>query len=660
MGHTARGPGAYSRREQRLNVGMTADILVGCAPGDYWVGAFDSATAAFLSNTNADSGSNGFDVIYRCTGAPGTAKFYNGTLVTGWSLYSGSIYRAAVAGPLSGGVYVGTMWENGVRARCARTPAYIANANYPVAQAPYLTTAGVSGSQTVLQYTPGDLTPGAWDLASAQIVDWSGGLSTSGGSRSWFTDTIPVQSVNTGAHQLTLSATTLYPIYSGGVGSRYFAQGDLSMLTGPGQFYHDTTNGFLYYWPNATPIASQQIVIPTTATRAFEFVGASTASAAHHIVLDGLDVQFNPFPHTWQETGYTDAGHLSGLVYMENAHHVQVLNANLHNAGTYGVYGHAYAQFCTIANTWIHNIGSNAIWFENYPTISPDVGDVNTGHLISNIRANDVGELVGSGAGVYLLNVSNTTVEYVDIYNSRRMCIALIGAGTISDAKTYTQGNVFRYAKLTWGCQDSGDMGLLYFGEVSPDSAHPKVNQVNQVIVDHAFADPSMTDFPPAGVYMDAGAYGQRLQNIQVTNVQGSLFEDNSGGHTVINCSWVGGFNPALIDTANIGVTAGFPLPMTDDELKAYLRPKHPPWLAIGGFLVALLTGAAGAAKWIYSAPTQEDYRDLGNRTKAVELDHAVLKANVDGMRSDLMDVKTPTKDMNASWPSELRITGRG
>lgn len=96
---------------------------------------------------------------------------------------------------------------------------------------------------------------------------------------------------------------------------------------------------------------------------------------------------------------------------------------------------------------------------------------------------------------------------------------------------------------------------------------------------------------------------------------------------------------------------------MTDEELRQYLKPRHN-WLAVGGFAVTLLVAAAALGKWAFTAPTQEDYRGLEMRTKAVEIDHAVLKTGVEGMRNDLSDVKSMTKEMNNQL-MQLRITGR-
>jgi hypothetical protein len=86
---------------------------------------------------------------------------------------------------------------------------------------------------------------------------------------------------------------------------------------------------------------------------------------------------------------------------------------------------------------------------------------------------------------------------------------------------------------------------------------------------------------------------------------------------------------------------------VTDDEIKKFLRPQ-PNWLAVGGFAVALLTGAAALGRWVWTAPTQEDYRGLDSRTKSVELDHAVLKATFEGVRVDVSELKSLAKDTNA------------
>lgn len=96
---------------------------------------------------------------------------------------------------------------------------------------------------------------------------------------------------------------------------------------------------------------------------------------------------------------------------------------------------------------------------------------------------------------------------------------------------------------------------------------------------------------------------------------------------------------------------------LTDEELRAYLKPRHN-WIAIGGFTLALLASAAALARWAFTAPTRDDYSGIDLRTKAIEVDHAVLKANVDGMRNDLGDVKMTTKTINETL-MQLRLERR-
>ncbi len=98
---------------------------------------------------------------------------------------------------------------------------------------------------------------------------------------------------------------------------------------------------------------------------------------------------------------------------------------------------------------------------------------------------------------------------------------------------------------------------------------------------------------------------------------------------------------------------------MTDDEIRLYLKPQHHTnWLAVGGFSIALLGSAAGLARWAFTAPTRDEYEMVRSKVTSVEQDHAVLKAGVEGMRSDMADVKAATKEINAKL-MELRITGR-
>jgi hypothetical protein len=533
-------------RANSVNTGMTTFVDVSIAAGDYWL-------ASKVTWTDADSGSNGWDVRYRCSGAVGTCKHYGGVKLDTSTcvVSSGSTYKCPLAGPI-----IGTMWEGGVRGIEARTPALVPDGSFPLSQAPYLHTAGVEGSATVLQYTPGDLTPGAWDLSSAGIRLWPNFIANV--ENDWFTDWLPIQSVNTGAKQLTLATASFGFAYQSH-SARYFAVGDLSMLVGAGQFYHDVTNGFLYYWPRNTPITSQTIVVPTLDT-VFEVVGASSGAPAHNIVFDGLDAEITNFPHTWRAGTLQIGDHLTAGIYVTNAKNIQVLNCNVHDVGTRGIFFHSAVQDSRIEKTSVHGTGSDGILFENALGVSPDLGNVSTRNIITNDKIVSVGELVGEAAGLFFLNVSNSTIEYVNAHDGTRAGIELIGRFAQDGAsKSYAVGNLVQFVKLANFGQDSGDIGAIYIGQTG-NVGSPQVNTFQQFTVDNSKANASMLDAAPNGVFMDDNSFQQIFKNANVTNSGGTDFrENNSDNGVTTNVSWTGGFSAALVDTWNIGTKGNFP-----------------------------------------------------------------------------------------------------
>jgi hypothetical protein len=526
------------------------DLLVHVEPGIY------RGPVAFETG---DSGLGLNRVRFAGVGQPGSAIVRASRVVTGWTSVGGGIYKAFIGAP----VY--TLWEDGVRARAARFPKYSPSATYPSARADYLLTTGSTGSHTVLQYGVGELSPGDWDLDAygVSIVIWSGAVFD------WFTDTVPLASVNAGARELTLSQQTRYQMFDGSTGSRYFAQGDISMLTEPGEFAYNKLTGDLYYLPIGD-IGSVTIEIPM-AQRAVSFVGSSEASPVRNISFEGISIEQSDFVdwyrHAHVNDGDSGEGHTwpsydrqmtlplarQGLVYLENAVGIRLDQCRLKNAGMHGIYEFGLNQGHVFSNILAENIGHTAAYIDGR---YPGEGDVSFGHTFYNWRAHDCGELVGHGGGIVLANSGGHVVRNVEIYNVPRWALAIYAYTGITPSQLYARANRISHAKMHDICLNSSDTAALYFFGLPGCT-----NAADQCTIDKSNAHPSATNVPPDGVFLDneaGGETGQTLSNCNVTNVQGQPFRAAEAGHTITNCSWAGGFNAAQMDPA-IDVTPSFP-----------------------------------------------------------------------------------------------------
>lgn len=524
--------GAQTNVRSLLGVTAYGPITVLVAPGDYW----QTSTLTFGPS---DSGTT-YPVNWMCSGAAGTAKIYGGTVLSSWELYSGSIYRARVSARVT------ALWENGTRARMARTPIYVNDGTHAQAGATYLLTEGVAASTTVLQYMAGNLSPASWDTNSTRIAIWSGG-----NNRAWFLDKRPIQSINTGSRQLTLAAATTYVMFNG-TGARYYAEGDLSFLTGAGQFIsrQETGQWYVYYWPTTSPITSQQIVIPAM-DNVVNFQGTNAGAPVKNIGLYGFEIQYADSVYSFASNLSDYASRDKGIVRMQYAQSINVGRCNIHNGGNNGIQMLGNVQSCRITNNWVHHTDAHGIRLDNYPGIAPDEGNVSFANVIYNNKVSFCGETFGTG-GIYLFNTNSNLVDHCEVSDIVRGGIEVNSGGGLG-AKNYNNKNRVQFCKVLRACTDSGDMGGVYVGQTEH-----LANTFNQLVIDTVNAHASMTDFAPRGFMYDDQGDNQVVSNVNATNVQGSNAINNSGGtNTETNVSW-GVLNASLM-ASDIGLIAGNP-----------------------------------------------------------------------------------------------------
>lgn len=554
-----------------INSNMTGDIIVYIKQGDYYV----DETIEF---TEADSGTNGHKVIYKNYGAKGSARIIGGKLITGWTQYSGNIYKTNVG--IGNKFY--DLYENGKRSTKARYPNRIIDSKFPIYQGPYLMSG--TGSKSYMTYNSGDLDPSTWsNTTDLQVYIWH----ANGYNWDWMSATMPVSSINIATRtfnfkQLLVNGNS-YDCKYGTTGSRYFVQGVLELLDVPGEWHLDTTTGDLYYWAIDGDIANQKIIVPTV-QKIISVAGSSESSIAKNITFEGLQFDVSdyvdhyryaldggePFyeSHVYNKYSYQfDFPQFRyGSIFLTNTSNIMVKDCIIRNAGMTGVYMLFNNQNNRIEGCLIENIGYTGVQLSGK---YPGEGDVNMNNVITNNIIRNFGEHNGYSSGVEILNASNNEISYSEIYNGPRHGICLTAWPDLGDISVYySKDNVFKNLYLHNLEQDSGDDGAFFVFGIGKGSNYNN-NYAEQILIDTIGAHPSMDDYKPNGINLDAGASGMHLKDIKIINPQHYNFRyDNQHGdvYFVDNCNVYYGsndqtasFDESRMDYNNIGIKATFP-----------------------------------------------------------------------------------------------------
>lgn len=550
--------------ERRMHCDITVNLRAGSYPVDQTI-AFD----------DRDSGTAEHDVIYRSVDGPGQANFVGAEEITGWEPYKDGIYKTQVDPDEP--FY--TLFEDEKRSTLARYP----NRTSDELWSPYLfSRLGEPEKEAVRQWLyweEGDWDP-AWDdtedsnpLKDAQLTVWSGG------SWSWFTDTVPIGGADYRKGFTTLKYWTRYALMNSRSGSRYFIENALPFLDQPGEWYIDRDAGELYYKPRGD-IETAKIMKPTVSTT-FDLRGTSPDRRLHNLTFDGLGVQYTDFVD-WYRNGWISAGdsgdphkypeydrqiemprNRHGAITLTNTADVTLTGMQLQDTGLHGIYLLFDNERATVSDSLLRNIGADGIKVEGG---WPGEGDLVHHNTFRNLYIDHVGELVpGDAAGLELMNTGSNTIEHVVVKHSARYGISLEVRPEVVDGEGYAYDNSFSYIRLEETGLDSGDMGAFYTYGVDNQEPHPVRNTVDQMVITDVINDPAgaMPDSGTRGVHMDAGGCGFSFSNIEVGEVSDQEYQSYQCNE-VSNSSWEDDFDSSEMEYDKIGVTDAFPYPVDE------------------------------------------------------------------------------------------------
>ncbi len=541
---------------------MRGDLVVHLAPGDYRL-------EQTLTFTEADSGRNGFRVIYRSATGPGKARLLGSVPLAGWQEHGDGIWKI----DLPPGVLFHTLYEGGRRVHKARFPDYEFHPQMPTALGRYLASVDGSSKQTDRSHTrkkqPGWLIYPPGDAPPVTAVTKMRIHLFGGGKWDWNREIHAVTSIDPQQRRITFDTT---PHFGVGVGARFFLEDELGLLNAPGEFFLDDKAHTLYYKPLGKGHPDTLAITRPVLTRMIQLRGKSREQCVENLVLDGLGLEETdntpPLP-LWAYAGHRDGA----LVWMSNTSKVEVRNCHLKNSGRYGIMMIGHNTENLVSGCWIEHIAVSGVSFCNRfqaaDRKSPTENRCRNNRL-HNTRISHVGELHTYAECVTLFNVSDNEIDHCQLDNSVRYAVTLRGntgpqyGPLVLTNYPPTRGNRMHHLRVERCGQDGGDMGTLHGANLNTPGGGC-VNTFEQIVVADSRAIPSMKDQGPNGIFLDwpKMAMDQVFRNIHIVRSQGNPFRshgaDNGESAVTENVSWKPDFREEEMDYAHIGLTDEFP-----------------------------------------------------------------------------------------------------
>jgi hypothetical protein len=360
-----------------------------------------------------------------------TARLVGGRQVTGWERFEGEVWRARV----QAGWTFHALFEDGVRAVPARWPktGYL-EVGQRAAETMLETPAGPVPSgegRSSFVFNAGDL-PRDADYSSAQVYMWPGAASWN-----WFSQTQPISRIDWDSRTVHVPHRAAWGIDQG---SRYFVQHALALLTDPGEFYLDATQGWLYYRFRGDPARAE--VIAPTVRRLLDVRGSAPEHPVARLNFVDLDLFATDFVARYDlpigegddvpiVVGPDDLEH-DGMVRLENAEHITLEGCRLRGAGLSAVVLRKHARHNRVTGNLIEDIGYNGVYLSGWylgegPFSNPRDAFVNRGNVVSNNRILNGGRLIGHGSGVMLVQSGDNTVTHNEIARMPRYGVSFKG-----------------------------------------------------------------------------------------------------------------------------------------------------------------------------------------------------------------------------------------
>ncbi|MCO1574155.1 right-handed parallel beta-helix repeat-containing protein [Crossiella sp. SN42] len=464
-------------RQRGLNKNMRADLGVCLRGGRH------TRTATF-NLAEADSGSNGFKVVYRA--APGETPIIDGgKAVTGWNRVADRPYFVAdVPEPAGYADYFRQLYVGGQRAQLAMGKGIVGNGFFDEASIPNppANPERPTRSYDGVQF-PAASVPAYTNVRDIRLLHIAIGFKI---------DYFPVVDISTsGANKRVRLAQPHFQArlnrddgFSLDYDDTFYVLNAFEELDSPGEWYLNRATNKVYYYPRAGEDVNRAGAYVPVVETLVNVAGSSPSAKASAIAFDGITFEHGNWllPRdrfiggTQAEAQYADdpfkdpnhdgyGGEVPGQIKLTNTRGITFSNNTVRKMGNGGLQLLTGAEDVTVTGNTFHNLTAAGVIAGRWMDVHVDGARRTRNVKISNNVVTDIGDDFFPATGISLMNTYNVAVTHNLVYDTAFMGFHQRKAEELSlldgvdgiGKTTFSHNEVYNAtSKASWGVRDSG------------------------------------------------------------------------------------------------------------------------------------------------------------------------------------------------------------
>ena len=414
-----------------------------------------------------------------------------------------------------------------------------------------------SGATRGITFDPATFSPRAWSHPGEAVIhiyqahywgnlQWQIAAMDRDSNRIWFGD---------GGHQM--GAKWAEDPCEVNEASYFFVENVFEELDAPGEWYLDTREHVLYFYPpDDLDLSNALIEVPMLETVA-QIVGTQR-DPVRDVRIDGIRFAHttSTFLEEYDIPSLSDwAIHRGGALFLQGTRDCEISNCFFDATGGNAVFVNDHNRGLTVRDSLFANLGDSAVCFVG--TLGTTVGTQRNFSYECRVHNNvvhDCGYFGKQVAGVYISRAKRITVSHNEMYDMPRAAVC-IGDGTWG-------GHVIEHNYLHNTCRETGDHGPFnawgrdrywclvqshteYLQERNHDAGNVLIDAMEPVVMRYNF----FREDNGWGLDLDDGASNYEIYNNLCVGVSIKLRE---GAHrTIYNNVWVNGANSPCFHVGN-------------------------------------------------------------------------------------------------------------